>query len=156
MGLLIRHVIAGACAARLARRLNVVLAGKRHQGGKQQWQRCQRLASDDFHSVSRGKIKKKNIAHFYGALLQVLDREHWGCVLAGSGIEIYRAQWANLDGAAQIRWRQTRKLKKQRSLFMGLLPSGVVVGARAGRLAHRLRLAHDLHTGNAMQQPRRW
>ena len=55
MGLLIRHVIAGACAARLAHRLNVVLAGKRHQGGKQQWQRGQQLASDDFHSVSREK-----------------------------------------------------------------------------------------------------
>ena len=61
MGLLIRHVIAGACAARLAHRLNVVLAGKRHQGGKQQWQRWQRrqqLASNDFHSVSREKRKK--------------------------------------------------------------------------------------------------
>jgi len=40
-----------------------------------------------------------------GAFLQVLDREHRGCVLAGSGIEIHRVQWANLDGAAQIRGR---------------------------------------------------
>jgi len=32
-----------------------VLAGRRHQGGKQQWQRGQQLASDDFHSVSREK-----------------------------------------------------------------------------------------------------
>ena len=41
-----------------------VLAGKRHQGGKQQWQRGQQLASDDFHSVSREK--NKNTAHFMG------------------------------------------------------------------------------------------
>ena len=32
-----------------------VLAGRRHQGGKQQWQRGQQLASDDFHSVSHKK-----------------------------------------------------------------------------------------------------
>ena len=34
-----------------------VLAGRRHQGGKQQWQRCQQLACVDFHSVSREKKK---------------------------------------------------------------------------------------------------
>ena len=62
---------------------------------------------------------RKKHSTFYGAFLQVLDREHRGCVLAGSDIEIHRVQWANLDGAAQIRGRQTRKLKKTALTFYG-------------------------------------
>jgi len=45
---------------------------------------------------TQSAAKKEKHSTFYGAFLQVLDREHRGCVLAGSGIEIYKVQWATL------------------------------------------------------------
>jgi hypothetical protein len=52
-------------------------------------------ASTFTQSAAKKKNNKKR-STFYEAFLQVLDREHRGCVLAGGGIEIYKVQWATL------------------------------------------------------------